>query len=261
MAYKVEQEAGCQPPNTQSFKHRSLYHGTSKSRLWRVSGGLFSGRCRIMKSVPLNTKRTIETIIIAVFLFMSTLLRAFQITSTIRTRIIMSPTRDRHHEEATIKSSAASASSAFIKVKKRYMSASEGKESSGSEDASRRQIRQEQQSRTSLYRSEGIFSVDKPPEWTSNDVVSYIRGILERDARNRGAKPVRVGSRRNKDRIVRVGHGGTVCLDCDRFSSKFVSHEATLLTFYVYDSSGTLDPLATGVLVIGVGKGTKELKK
>lgn len=83
----------------------------------------------------------------------------------------------------------------------------------------------------SLYRSQGIFCVEKPLNWTSNDVVSYIRGILERDARQRGAKPVKVTSRRNKSRILRVGHGGT------------------------------LDPLASGVLVIGVGKGTKELQR
>jgi len=81
-----------------------------------------------------------------------------------------------------------------------------------------------------LYRSEGLFAVNKPLDWTSNDVVSYIRGILERDTRNRGGKTTRVGSRRNKSRIVRVGHGGT------------------------------LDPLATGVLVVGVGRGTKELQ-
>jgi len=83
----------------------------------------------------------------------------------------------------------------------------------------------------SLYRSEGIFAVKKPLDWTSNDVVSYIRGMLERDARGRGAKPVNVTSRRNKSRILKVGHGGT------------------------------LDPLASGVLVIGVGKGTKELQR
>ena len=84
-----------------------------------------------------------------------------------------------------------------------------------------------------LYRSEGLFSVAKPSGWTSNDVVSYLRGILERDCRNRGIRPAKVGSRgrKNKNKVVRVGHGGT------------------------------LDPLATGVLVIGVGKGTKELKK
>jgi TruB family pseudouridylate synthase (N terminal domain) len=89
----------------------------------------------------------------------------------------------------------------------------------------------ETQEPVSLYRVEGIFAVNKPLEWTSNDVVSYIRGILERDARDRGANPVKVSSRRNKSRIIRVGHGGT------------------------------LDPLASGVLVIGVGKGTKELQR
>ena len=82
-----------------------------------------------------------------------------------------------------------------------------------------------------LYRSEGLFAVEKPLNWTSQDVVSYIRGILERDARKRGAKPSKITSRRNKNRIIRVGHGGT------------------------------LDPLATGVLVIGVGRGTKDLQR
>ena len=82
-----------------------------------------------------------------------------------------------------------------------------------------------------LCRSEGLFAVIKPMDWTSSDVVSFIRKMLERDARERGAKPVKVGSRRNKSRIIKVGHGGT------------------------------LDPLATGVLVIGVGKGTKELQR
>jgi tRNA pseudouridine55 synthase len=80
-----------------------------------------------------------------------------------------------------------------------------------------------------LYQAQGIFAVHKPINWTSQDVVAYIRGILEREAKGRGAHPVRPTSRRNKSRIVRVGHGGT------------------------------LDPLATGVLVIGVGKGTKQL--
>eukprot|EP00934_Nitzschia_sp_Nitz4_P009068 Nitzschia sp. Nitz4//scaffold248_size28759//2010//3067//NITZ4_008104-RA/size28759-snap-gene-0.9-mRNA-1//-1//CDS//3329543977//9058//frame0 len=82
-----------------------------------------------------------------------------------------------------------------------------------------------------LCRCEGLFSVDKPLNWTSNDVVSYIRGILERDARDRGARPASVKSKRNKKQVIKVGHGGT------------------------------LDPLASGVLVIGVGKGTKELQK
>jgi hypothetical protein len=69
-----------------------------------------------------------------------------------------------------------------------------------------------------IYLAQGLFAVDKPLDWTSSNVVSYIRRMLERDARERGAKPGKVG--RSK-RSVKVGHGGT------------------------------LDPLATGVLVIG----------
>jgi tRNA pseudouridine55 synthase len=81
-----------------------------------------------------------------------------------------------------------------------------------------------------LYRSEGLFAVHKPIHWTSQDVVSHVRGILEDEARDRGANPAKMTYRkRNKSRILKVGHGGT------------------------------LDPLATGVLVIGVGSGTKRL--
>ncbi len=81
-----------------------------------------------------------------------------------------------------------------------------------------------------IHKCEGLFAVEKPLDWTSNDVVCYIRGILEKDAKGRGANVVNARSRRNKSQKVKVGHGGT------------------------------LDPLATGVLVIGVGKGTKELQ-
>jgi tRNA pseudouridine55 synthase len=81
-----------------------------------------------------------------------------------------------------------------------------------------------------LHLVEGILAVDKPIDWTSQDVVSYIRRIIERDARDRGANPAKMG-RKNKSQQIKVGHGGT------------------------------LDPLATGVLVVGVGRGTKELSK
>jgi tRNA pseudouridine55 synthase len=95
------------------------------------------------------------------------------------------------------------------------------------------QQQQEQEQNVPLYQSEGLLSVIKPLDWTSSDVVSFLRKMLERDARDRGARPVHnVGSRnkRSKAGKLKVGHGGT------------------------------LDPLATGVLVIGVGKGTKELQ-
>jgi len=82
-----------------------------------------------------------------------------------------------------------------------------------------------------LYRCEGLLAVNKPLEWTSQDVVGYIRRMLERDARERGAPVMKLKKRGNKKLMIRVGHGGT------------------------------LDPLATGVLVIGVGKGTKQLQQ
>jgi tRNA pseudouridine55 synthase len=89
---------------------------------------------------------------------------------------------------------------------------------------------QEEVPKVPIHLSEGICAVYKPLEWTSNDVVSFIRGMLERDARDRGCKLAKRRSRKSKNK-VKVGHGGT------------------------------LDPLATGVLVIGVGSGTKDLQK
>jgi TruB family pseudouridylate synthase (N terminal domain) len=86
-----------------------------------------------------------------------------------------------------------------------------------------------------LLLTEGLLAVHKPSDWTSNDVVSYIRGVLERDARSRGSRSAQfagTGARglNNRKQVIKVGHGGT------------------------------LDPLATGVLVIGVGNGTKQLE-
>ena len=66
---------------------------------------------------------------------------------------------------------------------------------------------------------DGVCAVYKPPGWSSADVVAKVRTTLERSIRSPGEK-------RQK---VKVGHGGT------------------------------LDPLARGVLVVGVGKGCKAM--
>jgi len=89
-----------------------------------------------------------------------------------------------------------------------------------------------------LYLAEGLVAIHKPLTWTSNDVVSYIRGILERDAKDRGYSKDQDNSNNNnnkkrnrrKKQMMKVGHGGT------------------------------LDPLASGVLVLGIGKGTTLLQ-
>jgi tRNA pseudouridine(55) synthase len=79
-----------------------------------------------------------------------------------------------------------------------------------------------------LYVNEGLFAVKKPLDWTSQQAVGFIRRILELDAKERGAPDKRTKRRKP---WMKVGHGGT------------------------------LDPLATGVLVVGVGQGTKELQQ
>ena len=70
----------------------------------------------------------------------------------------------------------------------------------------------------------GFLVVDKPSNWTSSDVVGKVRGTLEKHFRAYGH------SFRRRSRL-KVGHGGT------------------------------LDPLATGLLVLGVGSGTKQLQQ
>jgi len=69
----------------------------------------------------------------------------------------------------------------------------------------------------------GLMAVYKPQGWTSSDVVQKIRSILERDGSPAGTN--------KKKRKIKVGHGGT------------------------------LDPLARGVLVLGVGGGTKLMQE
>ena len=66
----------------------------------------------------------------------------------------------------------------------------------------------------------GVCAVYKPPGWSSANVVAKVRGVLERAIKIPGQKKFK----------VKVGHGGT------------------------------LDPLARGVLVIGVGHGCKEMQ-
>ena len=70
---------------------------------------------------------------------------------------------------------------------------------------------------------DGIVVVDKPMNWTSFDVVGKLRGTLEKSLREQGHK----FGRRSR---LKVGHGGT------------------------------LDPMATGLLIVGVGSGCKRLQ-
>lgn len=76
---------------------------------------------------------------------------------------------------------------------------------------------------TPLFPS-GIIPVYKPQNWTSNDVVSKIKWVILNGLRAEN----RTVNIRSSD--IKVGHGGT------------------------------LDPMAEGVLVIGINKGTKQLK-
>jgi len=71
---------------------------------------------------------------------------------------------------------------------------------------------------------DGFLVVHKPQDWTSFDVVGRVRGVLEKHLKSLGHSFGR------KSRL-KVGHGGT------------------------------LDPMATGLLVLGVGGGTKLMQQ
>lgn len=63
-----------------------------------------------------------------------------------------------------------------------------------------------------LYKAQGLVAVHKPLTWTSQDVVSYIRGIITRDAQDRNALVNSGGGnkRGRKKQMMKVGHGGTL---------------------------------------------------
>jgi len=71
--------------------------------------------------------------------------------------------------------------------------------------------------RTNVLLPSGLVAIHKPCGWSSNDAVQKIRNILCEGAGNAAGRRVK----------IKVGHGGT------------------------------LDPMAEGVLVMGVGQGTK----
>ena len=68
----------------------------------------------------------------------------------------------------------------------------------------------------------GLIAVYKPQDWSSSDVVGKVRNILRNGAKKKANRQGKVK--------IKVGHGGT------------------------------LDPLAEGVLVLGIGEGTKMLQ-
>jgi len=111
----------------------------------------------------------------------------------------------------------------FATSKKRPLSATTQQQDNNGGDQSKKSKQPE-----ALYLEEGLFAVEKPLGWTSQDVVGKLRRILEKDAKERGAPDHR---KKRRKPWMKIGHGGT------------------------------LDPLATGVLVCGVGSGTKSLQK
>lgn len=70
---------------------------------------------------------------------------------------------------------------------------------------------------------DGILLIDKPQGWTSHDVVAKVRSVLRQAQRDGLA-----GQQGQAVRKIRVGH------------------------------SGTLDPMATGLLILLIGKATKQ---
>jgi len=78
-------------------------------------------------------------------------------------------------------------------------------------------------------RMNGVLAVYKPTGRSSSQVVQMMRQELELELRKAGAASGSPPRRRKRKPMLKVGHGGT------------------------------LDPLADGVLVVGVGRGTREM--
>lgn len=77
----------------------------------------------------------------------------------------------------------------------------------------------------------GIFAVCKPSGPTSQDVVAKLKHIFTKSPEYQTEQKSQTRGSRRRQRFIKIGHGGT------------------------------LDPLAEGVLVIGIGSGTKQLAK
>ena len=73
------------------------------------------------------------------------------------------------------------------------------------EVASEKESQSDSGSGPPLYLCEGVFAVSKPLEWTSSDVVTYIRKMLERDAKERGFVDP---PKRGRKPLIKCGHGG-----------------------------------------------------
>lgn len=101
---------------------------------------------------------------------------------------------------------------------------------SGAHAPATKTIATTEEPRAPLYLAEGLFAVDKPVDWTSQDVVACIRGMLERDARNRGAQPQKLSRRRTRStkRTIKVGHGGTLVRILANLFLDFLDHKMTL---------------------------------
>ena len=89
--------------------------------------------------------------------------------------------------------------------------------------------------------AEGVFAINKPPSLSSAEVIRKLQHVfdpsnlfapwIQAEKARREERPTKERrKRRNKHVQVKMGHGGT------------------------------LDPMATGVLILGIGKGTKKLQ-
>lgn len=95
----------------------------------------------------------------------------------------------------------------------------------------------------------GLCPVYKPRDWTSSDVVQRCRAVLEKGLAQKG--------KRARVRVVLCCVVGIVhCVvvwDCDSLKERLLMEQVKV------GHGGTLDPDAEGVLVLGIGEGTKQL--
>ncbi|CAO1625174.1 unnamed protein product [Sympodiomycopsis kandeliae] len=91
----------------------------------------------------------------------------------------------------------------------------------------------------------GIFAIDKPSGRTSMSLLEDLKLLM-------AFSPLF----RNPDGSIPEGHGGKAWQPKENWSKKYKKSSAPPKI----GQGGTLDPLASGVLVIGIGNGTKQLQ-
>lgn len=110
------------------------------------------------------------------------------------------------------------------------------------------------------FRVGEVLVIDKPLAWTSFQVVNKIKYIIKSWERN----SVQVGSRESEDGSLESEVGSLKSQlknTNNQLPTNKIQHPTSNIQHLKIGHAGTLDPLATGVLIICTGKQTKNIEQ